>query len=442
MTRGAKPRGRDRDRARRPISSSNSKPPCSGATVSYAPKGTASKLSSPFMTTLSLLLRGSGKHAGTRNTQSSSALMAHEGVSVFQCVHAAADVGPSVQGGDQETDGSAEHVSCRVQNGSDTETQQLAIKPFRIGARNGLQCLNWKQPAQRGKADLKQTVAEMAHEFRKTTPQTVALLLIDGERALRRANGREGRRAAVNSGPAQVLELCNHLGVAGENRERRAEAFGQGASQNQLRPFNLMPGRCSSPAEAVRAVLRGAFSQDSQRLRVVNDEISVPLPDQLQIVRQRCRPGGRGANAVRDDNRTRPWLFVIVQKRFQRSRVMRLEYRGPNTLRRRPLNAPACDRVNPCVGVDRDTIIRQHIEQIPVKVEGRGREHSTFTAQQLCQILCHSHGLRRRFERRRPACRELRPWPQRVVGMTNAQVEHRCEVEHDLLRLALSFPSC
>src|SRR5262244_3874638 len=59
------------------------------------------------------------------------------------------------------------------------------IKPFRIGARNGLQCLNWKQPAQRRQADLKQAVAEMAHEFRKTTPQTIALLLIDGERALR-----------------------------------------------------------------------------------------------------------------------------------------------------------------------------------------------------------------------------------------------------------------
>src|SRR5262249_37897197 len=132
-----------------------------------------------------------------------------------------------------------------------------------MGARNRLQCLNWKQPAQRRQANLKQTVAEMAHEFRKTTPQTVALLLIDGERALRRADGREGRRTAVNSGRAQLLELCNRLGVTGENRERRAEAFGQGASQNQLRPFNSMAGRCSSAAQAVRGVRREAFSQNS-----------------------------------------------------------------------------------------------------------------------------------------------------------------------------------
>src|SRR5262249_57682823 len=103
----------------------------------------------------------------------------------------------------------------------------------------------------------------MAHEFRKTTPQTVALLLIDSERALRRADGREGRRAGVNSGRAQLLELCDHLGVAGENRERRAEAFSQGASQNQLRPFNLMPGRCSRAALAVPRVLTRPFSHSS-----------------------------------------------------------------------------------------------------------------------------------------------------------------------------------
>src|SRR5262249_5310169 len=116
MTRGAKPRGRDRDRAPRPNSSSSSKPLCSAATVSYASKGMASKLSSPFMTTLSLPLRGSGKHAGSpfMHLVIFFRVDGPRGISVFQRVHAAADVGASVRGGDQETDGSAEHVSRRA----------------------------------------------------------------------------------------------------------------------------------------------------------------------------------------------------------------------------------------------------------------------------------------------------------------------------------------
>ena len=86
-------------------------------------------------------------------------------------------------------------LSRRAQNGSDAETQQPAIEPLRIDARNGPQRLNWKQAAPRREADLTQTVAEMAHEVRETTAQTVALLLIDGERPLRRADDGEGGRA-------------------------------------------------------------------------------------------------------------------------------------------------------------------------------------------------------------------------------------------------------
>ena len=108
--------------------------------------------------------------------------MAHEIARVLQCVHAAADVGPSVQDGDQETEGGVGHVSRRTQHGSDTAAQQLAMEVPWIDVGNGPQCLNGKQATQRGKTDLTQFLPEVPDEFRETNAQNVASLLIDGKR--------------------------------------------------------------------------------------------------------------------------------------------------------------------------------------------------------------------------------------------------------------------
>ena len=174
-------------------------------------------------------------------------------------------------------------------------------------------------------------------------------------------------------------------------------------------------------------------------MRVVNDEVSVPLPNQPQIVRQRCRPAVRQTKSVGHDNRAIPGLPVPMQELFQCGRFVHLEGRCRDPFRGRPLYAPAGDRISPCIGVDRDVVPRQDVEQIQVKVKRRRREHRSFAAQQLCQDLCQLLGLRRRFERRRPAGRELGPGAQFVARVAHTQVEHGCEVEHDLSRLALAF---
>jgi hypothetical protein len=72
---------------------------------------------------------------------------------------------------------------------------------------------------------LTQTFTEVPHEFRKLTAQMVAVLLVDGKRALRRAENGERGRAGVNSRPAQLFKLCDQPGVAGKNRERCAKTF-------------------------------------------------------------------------------------------------------------------------------------------------------------------------------------------------------------------------
>src|SRR5258707_8003303 len=100
-----------------------------------------SKLSSPLMAGLPLLVAcSSGKEDGTfciERAISFSTLMAHENARVLQHVHAAADVGPRVQYGDQEAEGGVGHVSRRTQHRSDTAAQQLAMEVPWIDGGNG-----------------------------------------------------------------------------------------------------------------------------------------------------------------------------------------------------------------------------------------------------------------------------------------------------------------
>jgi len=65
------------------------------------------------------------------------------------------------------------------------------LQRLRIDARNGVQRLKGKQTATRVEPDLTQTLAEMPHEICEAVTKTVALPLVDDERALRCADDRE-----------------------------------------------------------------------------------------------------------------------------------------------------------------------------------------------------------------------------------------------------------
>src|SRR5437899_2793257 len=111
----------------------------------------ASKLSSPFMADLRLVVCGSGKGVRTlspKRVVSSFVLTAHEDQRVLQCVHAAVDVGPGVPCGNQEGEDGAGDALCRAQHGLDATIQQLTIEALRIDVRDRPQCLDGKQAAQ------------------------------------------------------------------------------------------------------------------------------------------------------------------------------------------------------------------------------------------------------------------------------------------------------
>src|SRR6266853_329990 len=144
----------------------------------------ASKLSSPFMANLRLVVCGSGKGVRTlspKRVVSSFVLMAHEDQRALQCIHAAVDVGPGVEYGNQEGEGAVGHVLRRAQHGLDATIQQLTIEALRIDVRDGPQCLDRKQAAQCRQADLMQFLPEEPHDFHKASAQEIASLLIEGE---------------------------------------------------------------------------------------------------------------------------------------------------------------------------------------------------------------------------------------------------------------------
>src|SRR5882672_4403470 len=140
-----------------------------------------SKLSSPFMANLRFVVCGSGKGVRTlspKRVVSSFVLMAREDQRVLQCVHAAVDVGPGVQYGNQEGEGGVGHALRRAQHRLDATIQQLTIEALWIDVRDGRQCLDRKQAAQCRQADLTQFLPEAPHEFHKASAQEVPPLLI------------------------------------------------------------------------------------------------------------------------------------------------------------------------------------------------------------------------------------------------------------------------
>ena len=153
------------------------------------------------------------------------------------------------------------------------------MQRLRLDVRNGGQRLKGKQTTTRVESDPAQTLPEMPHEVCETVAEAVALPLVDGERALRRVDDRERGRARMNSGPAQFFELRDHLGTARENRERSAEPFRQRASNDQPPQCHRAPSRRSGAAPPVWGVRCGVCAQYSQGLRVVDDEVSVSLPE-------------------------------------------------------------------------------------------------------------------------------------------------------------------
>src|SRR6266446_4680839 len=153
-----------------------------------------SKLSSPFMANLRLVVCGSGKGVRTlspKRVVSSFVLMAREDQRVLQCVHAAVDVGPGVQYGNQEGKGAVGYVLRRAQHGLDATIQQLTIEAPRVDARDGPQRLDRKQAAQCRQADLTQVLPEAPHDFHKASAQEVASLRIEGECVLGSADCRQ-----------------------------------------------------------------------------------------------------------------------------------------------------------------------------------------------------------------------------------------------------------
>ena len=203
--------------------------------------------------------------------------------------------------------------------------------------------------------------------------------------------------------------------VAGEHGDRDAEAL------RERRPDDdTLRAELSQRAAA-------AGPEDSERLRVLDDEDPVERARAIAAYFTDGRRAAAGAVAVREHERPSPRR---THAPLERGRVVSAERVDRNAVRRRALGAPARDRVRVRVDVDCGARSCKRREEIPEEMERRRCDDCAFRADEPREP---GRDLRRQpglAQCRRHPARQSPPGRERRAGVVEAQVERRGEVEH------------
>ena len=107
----------------------------------------------------------------------------------------------------------------------------------------------------------------------------------------------------MNASQAHRLEILNHQLAASDHGQRRAIGFCQRADNDQIWSSKIKPCGRSGAIQAVGRGMRRVFAQNSESLRIVDDEQPAKLPDNPRVIEQGRRLAGEREKPVSHDNR-------------------------------------------------------------------------------------------------------------------------------------------
>ena len=225
------------------------------------------------------------------------------------------------------------------------------------------------------------------------------------------------------------FKAAHHGSAAGQHGQRRAKGLGQRTDQHNVGSRCILKTQRSAAALAQGLFRARRMPQDAEGLGVVQNQQPTPVPDDFEVVGNRRRLSAARAKAVRHHHRPQPLRGAVMQHPSQGFAVVVRKDLHRNLACGGALHAPAADRVDPGVHVDRTAPV-QHAEQVPKQVQRRSAQRRLLTTRQAGQCVGQRQLTRRRVQLCRLAGGELLPGRKGAARMAQAEVERRGEVCH------------
>jgi hypothetical protein len=183
---------------------------------------------------------------------------------------------------------------------------------------------------------------------------------------------------------ARTLEAFDHLPLAREHRDWYAEALRQRTDRDHSGAGEAEASQCAAARPSVRSTT-GSVSKNSYGLGIVHNQLPTEVSSDFEVAGDWCVSGAAGAETIADDYRSVARVQVSRQKLAQGANVVVWEASDPGPASRCSLNAPARDRINTIIHINRHLIRSQHPEEIPEEMQGRRPESGLFAALEICE---------------------------------------------------------